>query len=151
MSGTVAAAAKAKLVGVNNVLSGLAGLNGVIVAYCMPRDLPRECVYGGKVTGSVELSAMRGSTGRVKREEELSLNLHIRVHDKGQQTPETVEARAVELSNLIEDWIAANPSLGDVPNLLVAKVQGVELDSGIEDDGATAELTLTIGLKSFLR
>ncbi len=151
MSGTVAAAAKAKLVGTGNALVGLSGMNTVTVAYCMPRDLPRECVYGGKVSGPVELSAMRGSTGRVKREENLSLNLHIRVHDKGQPTPETVEARAVEISNIIEDWIAANPTLGDVPSLLSAKVEAVELDSGIEDDSATAEMTLTIGLKSFLR
>lgn len=150
MSGTVAAAAKAKLVGTNNVLSGLSGLDGVIIGYSMPRDLPRECIYGGKVTGAVELSAMRGSTGRVKREENLSLNLHIRVHDKGQPTTETVEARATEIGLAVEDWIAANPTLGGVPSLKVAKVQGVELDSGIDDDSATAELTLTIGLMSFL-
>lgn len=149
MSGTVAAAAKAKLVGANNVLAGLPGLSGVIVGYDMPRNLPRECIFGGKVNGAVELAAMRGG-GRVKRTENLDLNLHIRVHDKGQKTTEAVEARAAELSTIVEDWIAANPTLGDIPSLKVARVQGVELDSGIEDDSATADITLTIGLLSFL-
>ena len=149
MSGTVAAAAKAKLVGTNNVLSGLSGLDGVVIGYCMPRDLPRECIYGGKVSGPVELAAFRGG-GRVRRKEDLTLLLHIRVHDKGQPTPETVEARAAEISTFVEEWIAANPTLGNLPDLKLAAVQAVELDSGLDDDSATAELTLTIGLMSFL-
>ncbi len=150
MSGTVAAAAKAALVGANSLLSGLSGLDGVVIGYDMPRSLPRETIYGGKVSGSVELAAMRGSNGRIRRSEELALNLHIRVHDKGQRTTEAVEARAVQLSMIVEEWIAANPTLGDLPDLKLAKVQGVELEAGIEDDSATADLTLTIGLMSFL-
>lgn len=149
MSGTVAAAVKAKLVGSDGVLAGLSGMDQVKVSYSMPRDLPREVIYSGKVSGSVELAAMRAG-GRLRRTENLELNLHIRVHDKGHPTTETVEARAIEISAIVEDWIAANPTLGDVPNLKVAKVQGIELDSGVEDDSATAELTLTIGLLSFL-
>lgn len=150
MSGTVAAAAKARLVGANNVLSGLPGLANVDVAYTMPRSLPRELIYGGKVSGSVELAAMRGNTGRVKRQENLNLTLYIRVHDKGQATTETVEARAAEIAVVVENWIAANSTLGDLPNLKLATVESVEIDSGIEDDSATAELTLTIGLLSIL-
>lgn len=150
MSGTVAASAKARLVGANNVLSGLPGLAGVEVAYTMPRNVPRELIYGGKVSGQVELAAMRGSTGRVKRQENLNLTLHIRVHDKGQPTTETVEARVAEIAIVVENWIAANSTLGDLPNLKLATVESVEIDSGIEDDSATAELTLTIGLVSFL-
>lgn len=150
MSGTVAAAAKARLVGVDNILTGLPGLAGVIVAYGMPRDVGRELIYGGKVSGPVELAAMRGSNGRIRREEDLAFHLFIRVYEKGQQTAETAEARVTALSEVVEDWIAANPNLAGLPNLILAKVQNVELDSWLEDDGATAEMTLIIGFMSFL-
>lgn len=149
VSGTVAAAAKARLVGTSNVLSGLSGLETVTVAYDMPRDPPREIIYGGKIEGPVQPAAMRGGT-RIKREENLTLQLYVRVYQLGQKTTESAETRAVALSNLVEDYIAANHTLGDLPNLLLAQVVGVDLDGFLEDDGATAQVTLAVALKSFL-
>lgn len=149
MSGTVAAAVRAALVGTSGVLEGLAGLSGVKVAYSMPRDIPRELVCGGTVTGSVSLAAMRGSA-RIKREENLSLAIHIRVHQPGEATTEFSDARAVEISTPIEEYIAGNSTLGGVTDLKLAAVEGIDLDGFIDDDGATSLLTLRIGLKAFL-
>jgi hypothetical protein len=149
LSGTIAAAAKAALLGRNGVLAGLSGLEGVAVGYDMLRDAPREMVFGGDAEGSVQLSAFKGG-GRLKREENLSLVVEIRVHDKGQETTEDTDVRAIEISTVIEEYIAANPKLGDLPNLLKATVDGVKLSSWLDDDGATSSVVLTIGLHSFL-
>lgn len=149
MSGTVAAAAKARLVGTSNVLSGLSGLETVTVAYDMPRDPPREVIYGGKVEGPVQLVGMRGGS-RVKREENLTLQLHIRVYKPGERTTETAETRVAALSTIVEDYIAANYTLGDLADLKLASVASVDLDGFLEDDGATALMTITVALKSFL-
>jgi len=149
VSGTNAAAAKARLLGRDNILSALPGLSGVTVAYNMPRDAPREMVIGGDVDGTAQLSAFRGND-RLKREENLSLNIEVRVHDKGQDTTETTDARAVEISTAIEEYIAANPKLGELPGLLKATVDGVKLSGWLDDDGATSSVVLTIGLHSFL-
>lgn len=146
----MAAAAKAALVGTTNVLSALPGLAGVQIAYNTPtRDVPREVVYGGDLSGPVSLSAMRGS-GRVKREESLSLRLHVRVNEPGNATTQNTDARAVAICTAIEDYIAANTTLGGVTNLLGASVESVSLDGWIEDEGATSILDLSISLKSYL-
>lgn len=149
MSGTVAAAAKAKLVGTAGVLAGLPGMTGVVVAYSMPRDIPRELVCGGEVSGPVAVAAMKGS-GRIKREEDLTMALHVRVYTLGQKTTEVSDARAVAISTLIEEYIAANETLGGVTDLKLASVAGVTLDGFIDDDGATSLLTLRVALKAFL-
>lgn len=152
MSGTIAAAAKARLVGTSNVLSGLSGMTGVIVAYNMPRDVPEEVIYGGKISGPVELAAMKGgSGGRVKRKEDLTLRLHIRVCKKGEATTEDAETRAAALSTIVEDYIAENYTLGDLANLKLARVESVDMDSWLTDDGGSySEITLSIALMSFL-
>lgn len=147
---SVAAAAKAALVGTDNVLAALPALAGVTVSYGLPRDVPREVVYGGALAGSVTLAAMRGS-GRIKREENLSLQLHIRVRMPGQATAEAGDVRAVEIADAIAEYIAANPTLGGVADLLLASVEQVDMESGaVDDDGVTSLLTLQVALKSYL-
>lgn len=145
---SVAASAKAKLVGANGVLAAL--LPGVIVGYSMPaKNIPRELVYAGSVTGPVELKAMAGG-GRVKRSEDLTLLLHIRVCKPG-ETAETVEARAVEIGDVIATYIAGNTTLAGVADLKLARVTAVELDAPwTDDDGAGSTLTLAVGLMSYL-
>lgn len=149
MSGTVAAAAKAQLLGTSGVLAGLAGMSGVTVSYTMPRDVPREVVYGGQVSGPVSLAAMAGGA-RIKRQEDLTLHLHIRVYKLGQATTEASDTRAAAISTVIEEYIAANPTLGGVTDLKKASVEAVELDGFVDDDGAGSTLTLTVGLLSYL-
>lgn len=150
MSGTVAAAAKAALLGTTNVLSALPGLAGVTIAYSAPtRDVPREVIYGGNLSGPVTLSAMRGGT-RMKRQEDLSLRLHIRVYEPGNATTQATDARATAICTVVEEYIAANTTLGDVTGLLAATVESVSLDGWLDDDGATSVLDLSIALKTYL-
>jgi hypothetical protein len=154
VSGTAtnAAAARAALLGEAGQLQALPGLADVKVAYSLPREIPRELVYGGQVIGPVGLAAMKGgAAGRIKREENLSLQIHVRVHTPGQTTTEAADARAVEIGAAVEEYIAGNPTLDNVPGLLLAAVEAIELDpGGVDDEGATAELTLQIALKSYL-
>jgi hypothetical protein len=150
VSGTNAAAAKARLVGKNGLLAGLPGLQGVDVQYDMPRDVLRETVAGvGDVEGEPDLAAMRNNA-RSPRTENLSMNIEVKVYKPGQATREEGDARAVEIADVIVEWIAANPTLGDLPDLKLAKVANVNLRGGLDDDGATSSIVLTIGLLSYL-
>jgi hypothetical protein len=144
---SVAASVKAYLVGESGVLVDL--LRPVKVAYSLPRDIPRELVYGGTVIGTTALAAFAAG-GRVKRSEELTLLLHVRVHKPGAATAETAEARALEIAQPISDYLAANWTLGDLPELKSATLAGVELDSWVDDDGAGSTLDLGIALMSYL-
>lgn len=144
---TVVASAKAALLGENGVLAPL--LSGVKVSYSPPRDLLREAVWGGRVAGPVALKGFAGSV-RVKRSEELSLQLHVRVWTPGQKTAETVEARAAAIGDVIALYLAANWTIGDLANLKSATVSALDLDSWTDDDGAGAVLTMTVDLMSYL-
>lgn len=144
---TVVASAKARLLGTGNVLDAL--LPGVTVSYSMPPTVPEQFVCGGSVAGTVELKAMAGGA-RVKRSEELSFPLLVRVRTKGAKTTETAEARAAEIGDVIALYIAANWTLGDVADLKKAEVSALNLDGWVDDDGAGATLTLTVGLTSYL-
>ncbi len=147
---TNAAAAKARLVGTGNILSGIPGLDGVEISYNQPTPIPREFVMGGDVQGPVKLSAFRGGGGRVQREEVLSLQLEVRVYETGERSTEQADARAVEIATEIMEFIAANPKLGDLPGLLKATVDNFELIGRLDDEGSSSVVTLTIGLHSFL-
>lgn len=149
MSGTNAAAVKARLVGTSNVLSGLTGMETVRVAYDMPRDVPREVVFAGDVGGAVELEAFRqDSSSRVTRDENLDLQLYVQVYEPGHATTEVTDARACAISILIENYIALNSTLGGLTGLLVAKVQGVRLTGSLNDEGATSLVTLTVSFET---
>lgn len=144
---SVVASAKARLVGASGVLAAL--LPGVTVTYSMDRDMPREMVYGGGVAGPVELAAMAGGV-RVKRQEDLILQLHIRVWKPGAKTSEAVEARAAAIADVIALYIAANWTLGDLADLKKAFVSNLDMDGWADDDGAGCVLTMTVGLMSYL-
>lgn len=144
---TVVASAKAKLVGETGVLAAL--LPGVTISYSPPRDLMREAVYGGKVIGPVDLAAMAGG-GRVKRREDLILQLYVRVWHPGEPSTEAAEVRAAAIGDVIALYIAANWTLGDLADLKKAAVSALELDGWVDDEGAGAVLTMTVGLMSYL-
>jgi hypothetical protein len=147
MAGVNAQAVKAALLA---QIAALPELAGVQVAYSYPgRTVERECVYGGRIEGATALAAMRAGA-RLKREEDSVLSLHISVDTPGEASTEAAEARTVALGAPIENHIAANPTLGDVPGLLLARVAGHELDSGVDDESAEAVLTYQIALKSYL-
>lgn len=143
---SVAATAKAYLVGRSGVLADL--LPGVIVGYSPKRDSPREEVYAADVKGPVELVAFAGGD-RVRRSEDLSFPLVVRVYKPGQETSETAEARADEIGDVIADYIAANWTLGGLTDLKKATVAAVELSGWTDDDGAGGVLILTVELTSY--
>ncbi len=151
MAGTNAAAAKKALIDALDALTGTGGsLADVQVAYSFPgRTLQREVIYGGVAAGPLELSAMRGS-GRVKRIERPLLELHILVTDPGHDTTEVTDARAAEIGAVIEELLAADPTIGGVAGLKAAVAVGLELDGGVDDDGAESVLTYRIELLSYL-
>lgn len=145
---SVAQSAKAYLLGESGVLAPL--LSGVIVGYSASPNVPMEEVYGGRVAGPVSLAAFAPAAGRVRRTEELTLMIHVRVRKKGQRTAETAEARAVEICDVITQYIALNPTLGGLAELKKAAVSAVDYDSAPDDDGVTAYGDIAVELKSYL-
>lgn len=143
---SVAATAKASLVGSSGVLAAL--LPGVVVGYSPSKNQPREEVYAGDVAGPVALVAFAGGQ-RVRRSEELTFPLVVRVYKPGQETSETAEARADEIGDVIGDYIAANWTLGDLAELKKTAITSVNLSGWTDDDGAGAVLTLTVELTSY--
>lgn len=151
MSGSIAAAAKARLVGESGVLAGLSGMTGVTVTYTLPlNSIPREVVFAGKIGGQMELAAMKAG-GRIKRAEELNMQLFVRVYEPGHRTTEVTDARAIAISTLIENYLAATPRLGGTPaGLKGCYVRATDLDGWVDDEGAGSVRQLTIGFMSFL-
>lgn len=145
---SVAQTVKAYLLGESGVLAPL--LSGVTVGYSASPNVPMEEVYGGRVGGPVSLAAFAPASGRVRRTEELTLMVHIRVRKKGQRTAETAEARAVEISDVITQYIALNPTLGGLAELRKAAISNVDYDSSPDDDGVTAFCDISVELMSYL-
>lgn len=148
MAGTNAAAAKAALIA---KIGTLAGLGDFQVAYSYPgRTTDRDLVYGGRITGPIALSTMRGS-GRLKRIEDPVLNLHIEVARPGEHTTAVTEARACAIGAGIENYLATNPALEDaVSGLLLVAPQGFDMESFTDDEFSYTVLTYQILLKSHL-
>lgn len=148
MAGTNASAAKAALL---MAIGALTGLGDLQVAYSYPgRTTDRDLVYGGRITGPIALSTMRGST-RIKRIEDAVLNLHIEVARPGEDTSAVTEIRACAIGASIENYLAENPTLaGAVTGLLLAAPQGFDMESFVDDESSYTVLTYQILLKSHL-
>ena len=149
MAGTNAVAVKKELF---RRLQGEAGLSGVQVKYLLRvRDVQREAVYGGKITGPLDLAAMRPTGGHVGREETPLINVHIRVLAPG-GVDSAAEERAAALGGVVVDMVAGDPTLaGAVPGLLVLAVASEEYETGEAEDGSLVGIgTLTLSAHSFL-
>lgn len=147
MAGTNIAAAKSALIA---ALKTLPALEGVQVAYSYPgRTVERECIYWGeRAAGPASVQAMAGS-GRIKREEQPTTSLHIAVTQPGNADTEATDARAAQLGAAVENWLAANKTLG-VDGLTLAAVDSIELDGGVDDESALSILTYQITFRSYL-
>lgn len=150
MAGTNAVAAKQALVAKIAALEIEASDGGALqVAYSWPgRDAQREVVHGGKTTFNRQ---PMGYDPR-SREEALEVTLWIVVVKPGADVAEC-ETRAVEIGTVIEEALAADPKFAAkaVPGLLLATVEGGELDGDFDDDGAAAILQYRVGFTSHLR
>jgi hypothetical protein len=149
MAGSNIVAVKRRLMA---VVPGLLGIVGDYSLVGKRLDAEREyfCL-GGRAQGPMMASAMAGG-GRYARDEELEFSAQLGVRQPGQETVETVEARTVELGTLFEEWLAGNWTLGaDIPGLLKVQINAFELESGVDDDGASATLTYTLLANSHIR
>lgn len=148
MSGTVGPAAKREIIA---RLAALPALSGVQVTYSISRDLERESIYLGKVGGPVTPAAMRAGS-RLTRREDLILQLVVWVRTPGEPDVEAAEDRAVEIGRSVEEMFAGDPTLSDaVDGLKFAFISNVDLDAGLDDDGAAAELIYQVTLTSHVR
>lgn len=150
MAGTNVVAAKKALIAKIAALDlGGDQAGGVQVAYSWPgRNAEREVVHGGLATFDQNPLAFRGG-GRCPRQEDVTVEIHVAIAIPGGKE-EDVDTRAVEIGTVIEEAVAADPTLADAPNLKIARVDGGELETGFNDDGASALLTYRIILKSTL-
>jgi hypothetical protein len=131
-------------------LPGLLGIAGDYSYIGKHHDGKREYLYlGSRATGTLAVSAMAGG-GRIMRAEDPKFSLAIVVRTPGKQTTEAAEARAVELGTIAEEWLAGNWTAG-IPGLMKLTITAFELESDIDDDGATALLTYTLQANSQLR
>jgi hypothetical protein len=137
-----------------SALTTLPGLEDVNVAYSYSgkdHGSNRELIYfGDRCEGSMSAAAMAGGA-RYTRQENLPVQLHCVVVHYGEETTETVESRAVEIGAVVEEYLAGNWKLNDMPGLLKASITTLVLESDINDEAAAAVLTYTIQLESHVR
>lgn len=144
MAGTTMAAVKAAL----KTMSKTAVGPNVQVTYGDPGEMARtEMIYiGAAVDNEQEPVALR--SGPRKRDENYTVAIRIEVSSKG--TPEAVEARAVLFATAIETAIAADPKLGNVPNVLWAVVSGMSLDTTETTEKPRCVLSIDVSVKARL-
>lgn len=150
MAGTNAVRAKKALIA-KIVALGLTTADGsdLQVAYSWPgATAEREVVHAGLVTFEQNPAAFRGG-GRCPRDEDVTVELHVAVRLPG-GSEEEADTRASEIGTVIEEAIAADPTLAGATDLVIARIDGGELESGSNDDDAAALLTYRIILKSRL-
>lgn len=147
MAGSNAVAVKVALAGLIRV-----AVNPVRVdtAY-NARDMEREYVYFGHVTGQMEPMVFRAGI-RLVREEELLIPVHIEVSRPAATTDDT-DTRALQIGTMIEESLAADPTQAalSVTGLMAAWVSGFTLTSFYASDGVAAtEAVYTITAQSKL-
>lgn len=150
MAGTAIVAARQALVA---ALDALSALDGIPVSYSYAAKLAdgsnREFIYGGGSSeATVAQSAMKGPTGRIKRDESATWALHVMVVKPGEVTTEAGDARAVAIGTVIENYIAANPTLGGT--VLFARISSWSLTSNFDDDATYSLLSYSIAIESYL-
>jgi hypothetical protein len=147
MAGTNAVLVKTALVGLlRSVLSPVRvddAYNG--------RLQEREYVYFGHITGPHQPMAFR-SGGRMPRQEDLVLDLHVEVTRPAGTTVDT-DTRVTAIGQLIEEVLAADPTQAAlaVPGLLAVWVSNFSLTSFyLEDNVAASEGVYQISIQSKL-
>lgn len=148
MAGTAAAAAKAALF---ELLAGQSGagqpLADVQVTYQFPGQLQRDHVYFGRVRFDQEFSTFRVAGGQQPRTEIATVSMYVGAKriDSDQQA---ADERAVEIGGVLEELIAADPTLGG--RFQVVFVESGDLEPNLDDDGVWATLTYSVTVQSEL-
>lgn len=158
MAGINVVASKDALLTLITAQTGTGGLiEGVVASYSYVAKLhekTRELVcYADRTAGTLAVAAMRGGSGasdRVKRREDSTTQLQIRVTKLGQQTTQAGETRAAAIGAVIENIVANNYNLSAVTGLLKAVFNGYEMTSYADEDGTYTTLSYSISFDSML-
>jgi hypothetical protein len=146
MAGSTIVAVKQALI---TNLSALGGLSSVHISYAHPGEKGRkENLWLGAVRdGEHEATALK--LGRRRREENYEVELHVEVGGT-QLSPERSEERAIVIGTLVEEYLADNPKMGGVINVLFAVVTGIDMHTLNTTNGPLTQLMLTISVKARL-
>jgi hypothetical protein len=149
MAGSNAVAAKAAiLAGLQAAMAAGDGLSEVQVAYLWPgRTLEREGVYGGKIHMDHEYLAFRPGV-RMPRKETATIAWVVEVRHLAADEPADADERALVLGAVLENLIAADPTLGGV--VKNAAITSIDLDNVIDDDALTSIVTYEVTVLSQL-
>lgn len=146
MAGSTIVAVKQALV---TQLKALDGMGAVSVSYAHPGERgSKEILYCGAVrNGDHEAVALKA--GRRRREENYDLDIEIAVSGT-RLTEARSETRAIVIGTLVEEYLADNPTIGDVPNVRFVVVSGIEMQTITTTNGPLTQLTLTVSIKARL-
>ena len=129
-------------------LASRPSLNGVLLAYADPGDKRRrEQMFYAEVRVS-EQSPVALKSGRRKRDEEYELDLIVDCASKA--SPETSEARCMELVAEVEDELADDPTIRGTDGVLWATVTDMRLTTMETGDGPMSRATVTITVRGRL-
>lgn len=119
-----------------------AAVTGIQVSYGdNPEQARTERIWLGP-TEMADAEHRAIATGRTRLRERYVH--HVMIEVSGKHTPAASEERVFELEALIADAVALNQTLNDVPNLLWAKVQGLELNTITTGERPLSEIDLRI-------
>lgn len=125
------------------------GGSGVQVSRGYPGEsfIERESVYIDRITGAHAIANIKA--GRKQRDETYAMTVVVAVvEDTG--TVADVEDRAFELLAEVEDWLADDPSLGDVDGVVHATAGDFRLFSDMTTNGAACVIEFDINVAARL-
>jgi hypothetical protein len=150
MAGTNSIDAKAAILA---ILKAAPALAGVQVEYVWPgRTIEREVIYGGKIQISNDyftFASPQVGGGRQPRLETATITWHIEVRHVDSD-PQAADERVVELGTVLEETIAADPTLGGLAGTLAAAISSGDLEYVRDDDGLTSVMAYDITVRSEL-
>ena len=144
MAGSIIATYKAALL---TKLQANATLGAVQCTYADPGGSQRrEAVFLGDIEiDDHEPEAL--APGRRRRREDFVCELFIEVSSK--PTPQTAEARAVELANAVETVLADDPTLGDLSQLMFTQMRSLSMNT-VQADQPVVTIRMLIEAKARL-
>lgn len=123
-------------------------LAGVQVTYAHPgQSAQAECMWSQNGTVDLEIAALRA--GRKTRNEVTSFEVVVSVLGPGDDQA-TVDTRALELGESLEDYLADNPAVFAATGAYTTTVTGMRLTGGLMSEGRVAEATYTVSYRARL-
>jgi hypothetical protein len=145
MAGTIMATYKARLL---TQLQANSTLSSLQVTYAEPgQSHRREAVFLGDIDNNTHIPESL-SSGRRRRIEEFSCEVFVQVSSK--PTPQTCEARAVELANAVETVVADDPQLNDLSQLMWTQLRSMSMTT-VEADQPVCQIRMLIDARARLQ